>query len=62
MGGDSIDEEHVESEDVDSPDRPDGNDQVVVNGAGSEIRKDDQSVGGKVDETETHTEDGERNR
>ncbi len=60
--GDSIDEEHAKSEDADLPDRPDGNDQAVVNGAGSEVRKDDQSVGGTVDETETQTEDGERNR
>ena len=60
-GGDSIDGEHGESEDPDSPDRPDGNDQVIVNGARSEVRKDEQSVSGTVDETETHTEDGEGN-
>jgi hypothetical protein len=61
MGGDSVDDTDVEPEDVYSTDRPVGDDQSVANGAESEIREGDQSADGKFDETEIHTEDGERN-
>lgn len=61
MGGDSVDDTDVEPEDVYSTDRPVDDDQSVANGAESEIREGDQSADGKFDETEIHTEDGERN-